>query len=37
MHEPCGYVLSLLYSFDKTKKNTIFTEEEILVKGFVVI
>ena len=37
MHEPCGYVLSLLYSFDKTKKNTIFTEEEIVVKGFVVI
>ena len=24
MHKPCGYVLSLLYSFDKTKKKTQF-------------
>ena len=38
MHDPCGYSLSLISSLDKTKnKNTIFTEEEIALKGFVVI
>ena len=34
MHEPCGYALTLVCSFDLREKNTIFTEEEIVLKGF---
>ena len=37
MHEPCGYALSLISSFDSEKINTIFIEERIVLKGFVVI
>ena len=37
MHEPCGYALSFVCSFDSKENNKIFTEEEIVLKGFVVI
>ena len=36
MHEPCGYPLSLVSSFD-SKQNKCFLEERIVLKGFVVI
>ena len=37
MREPCGYASSLISSFDSEKINTIFIEERIVLKGFVVI
>ena len=36
MHEPCGYSLTLVSSFD-SKQNKIFIVERIVLKGFVVI
>ena len=36
MYESCGYVLSLVCSFDKTKNKHNFEEEQIILKGFVV-
>ena len=36
-YEPSGYALSLISSFDKTKADTMFIEEKVVLKGFVVI
>ena len=37
MHEPCGYALSLIFHVIQKETNTIFIEDEISLKGFVVI
>ena len=36
-HEPSGYALSLIRSFDSKEKNIVFIEEEVALKSFVVI
>ena len=36
MHEPCGYSLDLVSSFD-SKQNTVFIEEKTVLKNLVKI
>ena len=36
-HKPLGHSLSLICSFDEKKTDTIFLEERIALKGFVMI
>ena len=35
-HEPCGYSLDLVCSFDSKQNKTVFIEERIVLKGLVV-
>ena len=37
MHEPCGYSLDLVSSFDSKQNNTVFIEERITLKIFAII
>ena len=37
MHEPWSYAWSLICSFNNKKTNTVFTGEETVLKGFVVM